>query len=122
LTGWVYDYGLHLLDNRVSYPKMVQVETAAVSEKIVIDQQADQVIQDFDSATVTTDNSYAQAMRIRQWALIMLDKPGNRSNTIENTGLAIKSDHRRFVHPTRGTCSDGRLRPDTRVPMSCGPV
>lgn len=66
--GWVYGYGLHLVDNRVGFPKMVQVETATVSEKIVIDQQADQLIDGFDPATVTTDNSYAQAMRIRQWA------------------------------------------------------
>lgn len=66
--GWVYGYGLHLVDNRVGFPKLVQVETATVSEKIVIDQQADQIIHDFDPGTVTTDNSYAQARRIRQWA------------------------------------------------------
>ncbi len=66
--GWVYGYGLHLVDNRVGFPKLVQVETAAVSEKIVIDQQAEPLIHTFHPATVTTDNSYAQAMRIRQWA------------------------------------------------------
>jgi hypothetical protein len=66
--GWVYGYGLHLVDNRVGFPKLVQVETATVSEKVVIDQQAAQIIHDFDPATVTTDNSYAQAIRIRQWA------------------------------------------------------
>jgi len=66
--GWVYGYGLHLVDNRVGFPKMVQVETASVSEKLVIDQQAEPLINNFHPATVTTDNSYAQAMRIRQWA------------------------------------------------------
>ena len=66
--GWVYGYGLHLVANRVGFPKMVQVETAAVSEKVVIDHQAEQLLNDFRPATVTTDNSYAQAMRIRQWA------------------------------------------------------
>ena len=66
--GWVYGYGLHLVDNRVGFPKLVQVETASVSEKIVIDQQAEPLINNFHPATVTTDNSYAQAMRIRQWA------------------------------------------------------
>jgi hypothetical protein len=66
--GWVYGYGLHLVDNRVGFPKMVQVETASVSEKIVIDQQAEPLINTFHPATVSTDNSYAQAMRIRQWA------------------------------------------------------
>jgi hypothetical protein len=41
---------------------------ATMSEKIVIEQQTEQIINDFHPATVTTDNSYAQAMRIRQWA------------------------------------------------------
>jgi Transposase DDE domain len=66
--GWVYGYGLHLVDNRVGFPKLVQVETATVSEKVVIDHQVEQIITDFDPATITTDKSYAQAMRIRQWA------------------------------------------------------
>jgi Transposase DDE domain len=66
--GWVYGYGLHLVNNRAGFPKMVQVETASVSETVVIDQQADQLIDDFRPATVSTDNSYAQANRIRQWA------------------------------------------------------
>ena len=66
--GWVYGYGLHLVDNRVGFPKWVQIETAAVAESDVIDQQATPIIQHFRPATVTTDNSYAKARRIRQWA------------------------------------------------------
>jgi hypothetical protein len=66
--GWVYDYGLHLVDNRVGFPTLVPVETATVSEKVVVDQQAEQIIQDLAPHTLTTDNSYAQATRIRQWA------------------------------------------------------
>ena len=66
--GWVYGYGLHLVGNPVGFPQMVQVETASVSETVVIDQQADQLIHVLHPATVTTDNSYAQAKRIRQWA------------------------------------------------------
>jgi DDE family transposase len=66
--GWVYGYGLHLVDNRVGFPKWVQIETAAVAESDVIDQQATPLIQHFRPATVTTDNSYAKARRIRQWA------------------------------------------------------
>jgi len=66
--GWVYGDGLHLVDNRVGFPKLVQVETASGSEKIVMDQQAEPLIHNFHPATVTTDNSYAPAMRIRQWA------------------------------------------------------
>jgi hypothetical protein len=59
---------LHLVNNRVGFPKLAQVETAAVSEKVVIDHQAEQLIHDFRPATVTTDDSYTQATRIRQWA------------------------------------------------------
>lgn len=66
--GWGYGYGLHLVDNRVGFPTLVQVDTATVSEQIVIDQQANQIIDGFAPATVTTDNSYALAPRIRQWA------------------------------------------------------
>jgi len=65
---WVYGYGLHLVDNRVGFPKWVQIETAAVAESDVIDQQAPPLIQHLRPATVTTDNSYAKARRIRQWA------------------------------------------------------
>jgi hypothetical protein len=66
--GWVYGYGLHLVDNRVGFPKWVQVETAAVAESEVIDHQAAHLMQHFRPGTVTTDNSYAKARRIRQWA------------------------------------------------------
>jgi hypothetical protein len=66
--GWVYGYGLHLVDNRVGFPKWVQLETAAVAESDVIDQQAVPLIEHFHPETVSTDNSYAKARRIRQWA------------------------------------------------------
>ena len=66
--GWVYGYGLHLVDNRVGFPKWVQIETAAVAESDVIDHQATPLIQHFRPETMTTDNSYAKARRIRQWA------------------------------------------------------
>jgi hypothetical protein len=66
--GWVYGYGLHLVDHRVGFPKWVQIETAAVAESDVIDPQAPSLIQHLRPATVTTDNSYAKARRIRQWA------------------------------------------------------
>jgi hypothetical protein len=65
--GWGYGSGLHLVDNRVGLPKWVQVETAAVAESDVIDQQAVALMQHFHPETVSTDNSYAKARRIRQW-------------------------------------------------------
>ena len=46
----------------------MHVETASVSETIVMDQQAERLLNDFGPATVTTDNSSTQALRIRQWA------------------------------------------------------
>lgn len=66
--GWVYGYGLHLVDNRVGFPKLVHVATASVSETLVIDHQAAQLLNDLRPATVTTDDSYTHALRIRQWA------------------------------------------------------
>ena len=66
--GWVYGYGLPLVDNRVGFPTWVQIATAAVAESDVIDQQATPRIQHFRPETMTTDNSDAKARRIRQWA------------------------------------------------------
>jgi hypothetical protein len=66
--GWVYGYGLHLVENQVGFPKLVPVETASVSETRVIDHQAEQLLTAFHPATVTTDDSYTQALRIRQGA------------------------------------------------------
>jgi hypothetical protein len=66
--GWVYGYGLPLVNNRVGFPKWVQIETAAVAESDVIDQQAIPLRQHFRPHTMTTENSYAKARRIRQWA------------------------------------------------------
>jgi hypothetical protein len=45
--GWVYGYGLHLVDNRVGFPKFVHVETASVSETVAIDHQAEQLLNDW---------------------------------------------------------------------------
>jgi Transposase DDE domain len=66
--GWVYGYGLHLVDHRSGFPTWVQIETAAVAESDVIDQQAVALMQHFHPETVSTENSYAKARRIRQWA------------------------------------------------------
>lgn len=66
--GWVYGYGLHMVDNRAGFAKLMQVETAKVSEKTVMDQHSEPLIHDIAPATVSADNSYAQAKRIREWA------------------------------------------------------
>jgi hypothetical protein len=66
--GWVYGYGLHLTDNRAGFPKLAQVETGAVSESPVLDEQAERIIHTLGPDTLTGDDSYTRASRIRQWA------------------------------------------------------
>ena len=68
ITAGSMAHGLHLVDNHVGFPKWVQIETAAVAESDVIDQQAIPLVKYFHPDTVTADNSYAKARRIRQWA------------------------------------------------------
>jgi hypothetical protein len=66
--GWVYGYGLHLTCNSAAFPMLVQVETASVAEKTVIEQKEKQIIETIEPETLSGDNSYAQATRIRRWA------------------------------------------------------
>lgn len=66
--GWVYGYGLHLTCTQAGVPKLAQVETAAVSESQVLDEKAPHIIHDLAPDTLTGDNSYTQATRIRQGA------------------------------------------------------
>jgi hypothetical protein len=66
--GWVYGYGLHLTDNHTGFPTLVQVETAAVAESQVIDDKEERIVHELAPHTVTTDDSYTQALRIRRWA------------------------------------------------------
>lgn len=66
--GWVYGYGMHLTCNDAAFPVMVQVETASVSESEVIEQKAPVILEELQPATLSADNSYTQAMRIRNWA------------------------------------------------------
>lgn len=66
--GWVYGYGLHLTCNQHAFPALVQVETASVAETTVIAQKATIVLEILRPTTLSADNSYAQASRIRQWA------------------------------------------------------
>src|SRR5213593_2598730 len=66
--GWVHGYGLHFTCNQAGFPMLTQVETASVSESEALDQQATQIVQDLAPDSMTADNSYANATRIRQWA------------------------------------------------------
>lgn len=66
--GWVYGYGLHITCNQAAFPALVQVESAAVAETIVIEQKAKIVLEILRPTTLSADNSYAKASRIRRWA------------------------------------------------------
>jgi hypothetical protein len=66
--GWVYGYGLHLTCNEDAFPALLQVETGAVAETTVMNDKEPRLLHQLQPITVTADNSYAQAMRIRRWA------------------------------------------------------
>lgn len=66
--GWVYGYGLHITCNSAAFPMLVQVETGSVAEKMVIELKETQIIETLEPETLSGDNSYAQATRIRRWA------------------------------------------------------
>ena len=57
--GWVYGYGLHATCNRHGFPKLVQVETASVSESHVIDEKAAQ-IEPLKPTELVGDDSYTK--------------------------------------------------------------
>lgn len=66
--GWVYGYGLHLTCNGVGFPKLIQTETASVSEKQVMDDKTECILQILCPDTLTGDNGYTKSMRIRNWS------------------------------------------------------
>jgi len=65
--GWVYGYGLHLTCTEAAFPKLVQVETAAVADSTVLDQKADFILNQLQPTSLTADDRYTKAMRIRRW-------------------------------------------------------
>jgi hypothetical protein len=66
--GWVYGYGLHVTCNQAAFPVLAQVETATVAESAVIDQKAPMILDILRPQTLSGDNSYTKALRIRKWA------------------------------------------------------
>lgn len=65
--GWVYGYNLHLSCNRSGFPKLVQIETACVSESQVLEHKQAALFA-FHPEAVIGDNAYFKALRIRAWA------------------------------------------------------
>jgi hypothetical protein len=66
--GWVVGLRLHIPWNDAAFPAWVQVETGAVAESEVIDQQEEVILHQLHPETLAADNSYAQARRIRRFA------------------------------------------------------
>lgn len=66
--GWVYGYCIHLTCNRAAFPKLAQVETATYSEKQAITDKEPDLLSTLCPRSLTGDNSYTKALRIRAWA------------------------------------------------------
>lgn len=65
--GWVYGYGIHITCTEDAFPKLVQVETAAVADSEVLDQKAAFILNHLRPASLTADDGYTKALRIRHW-------------------------------------------------------
>lgn len=66
--GWVYGYSVHLTCNRAAFPKLAQVETGSYSEKRAMADKQPMLLHRLRPDTLTGDNGYAKARRIRTWA------------------------------------------------------
>lgn len=65
--GWVYGYGIHLTCTTAGFPVLLDVETASFSEKQAIERKADALLNCLQPLTISGDDAYTQARRIRQW-------------------------------------------------------
>lgn len=66
--GWVYGYGVHVTCTEEAFPKLVEVHTASVSESAVIEGKEERFLGKIRPLTLTADNGYCKALRIRRWA------------------------------------------------------
>jgi hypothetical protein len=66
--GWVYGYAIHMTCNEHAFPTLIQVETAAVAESVVLDQKEDVILAQLRPQTLAADDAYTKATRIRRWA------------------------------------------------------
>ncbi len=65
--GWVYGYGLHITCTEDAFPKVAWVTTASVADGGILDQKADYILNQLQPASLTADDRYTKAMRIRNW-------------------------------------------------------
>ena len=65
--GWVYGYAVHMTCNEDAFPVIVCVETASVSESEVLNGKEDVILKRLAPRTLSADDAYTKAMRIRHW-------------------------------------------------------
>lgn len=65
--GWVYGYGVHITCTEDAFPKMVLVNTASIADSDILDQKTDFILNLLQPASLTADDRYTKAMRIRNW-------------------------------------------------------
>lgn len=66
--GWVYGYGIHLTTTQAGFPVLMEVETAAFSEKEALERKEAVILNQVKPDTFCGDDAYTKAMRIRRWA------------------------------------------------------
>ena len=66
--GWVYGYGIHLTSTQAGFPVLLEVETAAFSEKQAVERKEAHILTAIQPQTLCGDDAYTRAMRIRNWA------------------------------------------------------
>ena len=71
--GWVYGYGLHIICTQDAFPTLMTVQGASVTESFVIDKKASEILTQLSPKTLTADDAYTQASRIRRWAQAKVD-------------------------------------------------
>lgn len=65
--GWVYGYGLHITCTEDAFPKMTHVTTASVADGYVLQQKESFILNQLRPASLTADDRYTKALRIRNW-------------------------------------------------------
>ena len=61
-------YGLHIICTQAAFPTLITVQSASVSESWAIDHKAPEILTQLSPQTLTADDAYTQASRIRRWA------------------------------------------------------
>lgn len=66
--GRIPDKLTHLTSNQAGFPKLIEVETAAYSEKQALAAKETALLDLLQPNTLTGDDGYTKALRIRRWA------------------------------------------------------